>query len=196
MDPLKIVLFIAAFVVLVVLGRFLSRISEVHAASLPLPGVEPANADQLGYAPPDSEEPRAPAAVGAEIAFPIRIPPLIQREDGSYNRPIIVNYYFAKTDLLRGPEDPNTLFDQLNIKAQDPGTGHKLNYSYTVATPSGLRQAMDQEKLASLYLEHLPVVIVPSWDLGLILHTVLDEIMKVYGSGLDDAGEHDDHAAV
>lgn len=192
MDPLKILLFIAAFVALVVVGRMLSRISEVHAASLPTPEPDRGNLAPLGYAPPDSRDPQAPAAIGAEIAFPIRIPPLVQRDDGSYNRPNILNYYFAKTDLLRGPENPNTLFDQLTIEAQDPGTGHLINYSFTVATPSGLREAMDQEKLASLYLDHLPVVVVPDWDLGLILHTVLDEIMKVYGADSHHADEHTD----
>lgn len=196
MEPLKILLFVAAFVVLVMIGRMLSRISEVHASSLPIPEPDRGSMDGLGYGPADTVEPRAPATVGSEIAFPVRIPPLLQRSDGSYNRPTILNYYFAKTDLLRGPEDPNTLFDQLTIEAQDPATGHLLNYSYTVASPSGLRQAMDQEKLASLYLDNLPVVVVPSWDLGLILRTVLDEIMKAYGSDQGDAGEHEQRTAV
>jgi hypothetical protein len=182
MDPLKIIFFIAAFVALLLLGRMLSRISEVHAASLPHPTPQPGGTAQFTNTPVDSQTPRAPAAVGAEIAFPIVIPPVAQDDDGAYNRPNILNYYFSKTDLLRGPEDPDLLFDELNIEAQDPGTGAPIFYSYTVATPSGLRRAMDQEKLASLYLDHIPVVIVPRWDLPLILHTVIDEIMKVYGA--------------
>jgi hypothetical protein len=186
MDPLKIIFFLAAFVALLLLGRLLSGMGEVHAASLPHPSPEPGGAAQFNSSPVDSQPSEGPAVIGADIAFPIRIPPVIQGNDGAYNRPNIVNYYFSKTDLLRGPEDPDFLFDELYIEAQDPGTGSLIYYSFTVATPSGLRRAMDQEKLASLYLDHAPVVIVPRWDLPLILHTVIDEIMKVYGG---DRGE-------
>jgi hypothetical protein len=180
MDPLKIILFIAAFAALLVLGRLLSRISDVHAASLPVPAPQPGSAAELSSTALDSRDSRSPAVVGAEIPFPIRLPPVIQHKDGTYNRPHILNYYFAKTDLIRGPEDPDCMFDQLTIEAQDPGTGAEVHYSYTVATPAGLRLAMDQEKLASLYLENAPVVIVPRWDLSLILQTVIDELMKPY----------------
>ena len=188
MDPLKIILFIAAFVALLLLARLLSGMGEVHADSLPQPPPT-GNTPQFTNTPVDSRSASGPAVVGSEIPFPIHIPPVQQRNDGSYNRPHIVNYYFAKTDLLSGPEDPDFLFDRLTIEAQDPGNGFPIHYSFTVATPSGLSHFMDQEKLASLYLDHMPVVIVPRWDLALILHTVMDEIMKVYGPNGNESGQ-------
>lgn len=178
MDLLKIVVFVAAFLVLVLLGRVFSRLGEVHAASLPHPEPRDERNGSLLNRPVASEP--GPAVVGSEIAFPIRIPRVEQFEDGSYNRPYILNYYFDKTDLLRGPEDHDSFFDELTIETQDPGNHYQIKYSYTVTTPSGLRRVMDDEKLASIYIDKLPVVIVPNWDLALVLHTVMDEIMKTY----------------
>jgi len=175
---------------LLVLGRLLSRTSEVHAASLPRPEPQSGNTGPLVVAPVDSETSQTPGLIGAEIAFPIQLPPVKQREDGTYNRPEILNYYFAKTDLVYGPADPDSLFDELTIETLDPGNNLVLNYLYTVATPAGLRRAMDQDKLASLYLDQIPVVIVPRWDLALILETVVEEIMKSYGTQQNqDGGE-------
>lgn len=129
--------------------------------------------------------------MGSEIPFPVNIPPIRQRKDGSYNRPEILNYYFSKTDLVRGPEDPEVLFDELTVEAKDRAHAFPIYYSYTIATPTGLRRAMDQEKLASLYLDRLPVVVVPRWDLALILQTVMDEIMKVYGADQSEESSED-----
>jgi hypothetical protein len=187
LEPFKIILFILAFVALLVIGRLLAASSEVHAsqlpASQPLPGGEAAE-------PSDHDAPaRRHQVVGSEIAFPIQIAPVRELEDGTYNRPNILNYYFAKTDLLRGPEDPDCLFDELRIEAQDPGNKYPLIYQYTVATLAGLRQVMEREKLSSLYLGGNPLVIVPRWDLSLIIQTVMDEIMRGYSAeqrGIED----------
>jgi hypothetical protein len=186
MDPLKIILFAAAFLALLFLGRLLSRTSEVHAASLPRPEPKSANTGPFVVAPADMPTAQAPALIGAEIAFPIQLPPVKRREDGTYNRPEILNYYFRKTDLVRGPADPDSLFDELTIETLDPGNNLVLNYGYTVATGAGLRRAMEEDKLASLYLDALPVIIVPSWDLALILETAVEEIMKSYGAQQND----------
>jgi hypothetical protein len=191
-DPFKIVLFIAAFVVLLVIGRMLSRVSEVHAASLPHSGL-PDQRTPFVNTPVDDIGTRSPAVVGSEIAFPIHLASVVEHNDGSFNRPYILNYYFEKTDLLRGPEITDSLFDRLTIETSDPATGHQVNYSYTVATPAGLRRAMDEEKLSSLYLDFLPVVIVPSWKLDLILQTVVDEMIKTYGGHEDSETESTDN---
>jgi|SRR5579864_782801 len=183
MDPVKIILFVIAFVALLLLGRMLSRMSEVHVAALPVP--QPGGSANMAL--PGDDRERSPAVIGSEIAFPIQIPDVKQFEDGTFNRPHILNYYFARTDLLRGPEDPESLFDELTIEAQDPAHNLPTYYSYTVATPSGLRHALDREKLASLYLDRAPVIIVPRWDLALILQTAMDEIMRVYNVDRESA---------
>ena len=174
MDPLKIVIFIAAFALLLLVGRMLASSSEVHAASLPRPsGPE----SEPSIAP---EEARRPALTGADIEFPIKLPPVARRPDGTYNRPVFLNYFFGKTDLVKGPPDPASFFDEFTLEAEDPETGQKQIFEYTVATPAGLRQVMDQEKFESLYIES-KTVIVARWNLSLILETISEEIMKSYG---------------
>lgn len=171
MDPVKIIIFIGAFVALLLIGRLLVSASEVHASSLPRRGLAPPQ-------PEASDAGRSPLT-GAEFGFPIRIPPVTRFEDGTYNRPNFLDYYFSKTDLASGPADPDCFFDELCLKAEDPGNGRRWDYHFTVATTSGLRKVMEDEKFVSLYLDG-GAVIVPRWDLANILHTVVDEIMKAY----------------
>jgi hypothetical protein len=181
-DPIKIVIFVVAFVALIVLGRILSASSEVHASSLPQP--QPISTDvqdphASGIAPPDDRQ--KPAVTGAEFGFPFKVPPVTRREDGTYNRPNFTNYYFSKTDLVRGPEDPGSFLDELCLQAEDPVNGYTWDYHFTITTPSGLRRIMEEEKFASLYFTG-GVVVVAQWDLAEILSTVVDEIMKDYGN--------------
>lgn len=179
LDPVKIILFIAVFVALLIIGRMLAASSEVHAAELPRPAPQPgsAGADVEDLVAPDRRQDAA--LTGAEMAFPIQIPPVTRMDDGRYNRPNFLNYYFSKTDLVRGPDDPTCFFDELTLEAQDPESEHIWNYVFTVATPSGLRKVMEEEKFASLYLDG-GAVLVPRWDLPMILHTVVDEVVKKY----------------
>ena len=174
MDPIKIVIFIAAFGLLLLVGRMLASAGEVHASSLPPPSLPPDDPSGAG------EESRRPVLTGAEIEFPIKLPPVKRMPDGTYNRPVFLNYYFNKTDLVKGPPDQASFFDEFTLEAEDPETSQKQIFEYTVATPAGLRQIMDQEKFASLYIES-KTVIVERWDLPLILETISEEIMKSYG---------------
>jgi hypothetical protein len=110
--------------------------------------------------------------------------------DGHYNRPLVRNYYFAKTDLLRGPADPMSFCDEFFIDLQDPESEHVWTYDYTVATPAGLQQVMNSEKFDSLYLAG-NVVVVSRWDLRMVLHTIMDEIMKSYVQPESTSGGQD-----
>lgn len=179
MDPVKIVIFVGVFVALLVLVRMISASSEVHAHSLPQPQPSSSQANVPSAALSPQAGRRDLPMTGAEYGFPFRIPPVTRSEDGTYNRPNFTDYYFSKSDLVRGPEDPNSFLDELCLQAQDPETGQSWDYHYTVATPSGLRQIMETEKFASLYFTG-EVIIVPRWDLAEILHTAVDEIMKSY----------------
>ncbi len=183
MDPVKILIYVAAFVLLLYIARALARSSEIrggmphgmssvaesHPVDPPVP--EPALADNGK---------KKPAAIGKELGFPIRLPAITRDADGKFNRPEFLNYYFSKIDLVTGPPDPDSFFDELYLQARDPASGHTWTYEYTVATPSGLTEIMRTERFESLYFED-PVLIVARWDLKVILQTVSEEIMKSYG---------------
>jgi hypothetical protein len=185
-DPVKIVIFLAVFALLLVIGRMLSASSEVHAAQLPRPEPQP------GAAPAENDtgnpDFKRPPVTGAEIDFPIQLPPVAKVGDGIYNRPIVRNYFFSKTDLIRGPADPSSFCDEFFIELQDPESKHVWTDDYTVATPAGLQQVMTSEKFDSVYLAG-NVVIVARWDLRMILHTIMDETMKSYGQQEVELGD-------
>jgi hypothetical protein len=173
---LKIILFIAVFAVLLWIGRVLSASSDVHAASLPVPAPQPGKDSANG-----SDDKKMPLT-GAEIDFPIQIPPVQRQTDGHYNRPNILNYYFGKTDLVRGPADPSSFFDEFFVQAQDPDTRFEWTYDYTIATPSGMQKVLNEERFDSLFFEGR-VVVVERWDMRVIMQTVMEEIIKSYGRG-------------
>ena len=173
---LRIIIFIAAFVVLLWIGRVLSASSDVHAASLPIP------APQTGKNSADGADDKQMPLTGAEIDFPIQIPPVQRQADGHYNRPNILNYYFGKTDLVGGPADPTSFFDEFFVLAQDPDTRFEWTYDYTIATPSGMQKVLNEERFESLFFEGR-VVVVERWDMRVIMQTVMEEIIKSYGRG-------------
>lgn len=197
MDPIKIVIFLAAFALLLFIGRLLSRSSEIRGG-MPLGTPAEPHSEQPVFHEPEplyGQKPE-PALTGKELGFPIKVPPLRRDGDGKYNRPNFLNYYFGKIDMVRGPADPASFFDEFYLQAQDPASSHIWTYEYTVATPAGLQEVMNTERFASLYFES-PVVIVPRWDLEMILHTVTEEILKHYGedgssdSAAPEATAHD-----
>lgn len=181
MDPIKILIFVGAFLLLLLLGRMLSSASEVHAHELPHDGAALLPVQPLDEATASQGE----GLTGAEIGFPFSLPPVEKDERGGFNRPYYTNYYFAKTDLVRGPADPRSFYDELFLVVQDPGSEQSWETKYTVATPSGLQQLMNQEQYVSLYLD-APVIVVSEWNLSTILRTVVDEDLKKYGAGGGD----------
>jgi hypothetical protein len=181
LDPVKILIFVGAFVLLLLIGRMLSAASEVHAHELPHDGAALLPVQSMD----DETAPQGEILTGAEVGFPFSLPPVEQDEKGGFNRPYYTNYYFAKTDLVRGPADPRSFYDELFLVVQDPGSEQSWETKYTVATPSGLQQLMSQEQYVSLYLD-APVIVVSEWNLSTILRTVVDEDLKKYGAGDED----------
>jgi hypothetical protein len=178
MDPVKIVIFLVAFLLLLFLGRKLSR-----GESIPVPA-------PIGTDGPveDEKQARQPAVIGAELPFPISLPDLIRDPDGRYNRPEFHNYYFEKTDLLSGPADPATFYDYFFLEARDVENDHRIHYKYFVATPLGLQKALASNHLPALHLkEH--AFIVARWDLPLILETVIAHIIKFYSEEFDEEAD-------
>jgi|ERR1051326_2779910 hypothetical protein len=188
MDPIKIIIFVAAFLLLLLLGRKLSGTEKVHAAPPPpeLPQPMPVTAI---VDTEDVESPKKPAAVGSDLPFTIQLPELVLRDDGTYNRPEFMNYYFGEIDLITGPPNPASFCDEFFMETRDPKDERVGTYKYLVATPAGLQAEMDSERLSALNLGDQSII-VSRWDLPLILDTVVKDIIKTYGGWATYSGEH------
>lgn len=133
---------------------------------------------------------KPPATIGAELPFPVVLPPVQQLPSGRYNRPKVLNYYFSNLDLKTGPDNPRVFCDQLFVQFEAPETGASWTNEYTVATPFGLQELMDGTG-QNLAFDGT-MVIVPRWDMGLILRTVLDDVIDKYAHAEPDSDETED----
>ncbi|HEY2235514.1 MAG TPA: hypothetical protein VGK01_18735 [Candidatus Angelobacter sp.] len=186
MEPVKVIIFVAAFLLLLVLGRKLSAMGE--SSIMPVAPLPELAVDEPAVVAPRPKR-KEPAVVGAELLFPIHVPPINRDEDGRYNRPEFLNHYFEETDLVRGPENPAAFYDDFYVLVRDIENDHTALYKYFVATPAGLQKAMDDEHLPALYLEE-QALIVSRWDVQLILDTAVKDIMKSYAERKDDKEMH------
>jgi len=185
MDPIKVAIFVVAFLLLLLLGRKLSSFSESTMITPP-PG---SGIDEPAVVAAPRTTGKEPAMVGADLPFPINIPEIKRDADGRYNRPEFLNYYFEETDLVRGPENPASFYDDFYLLVRDIESSHTVLYKYFVATPAGLQKAMDDERLPALYLEEQSLI-VSRWDVPLILDTAVKDIMKSYAEGKQDKDAH------
>ena len=183
MEPVKVIIFVAAFVLLLLLGRKLSGSGNAYIVP-PFEGQpQPVQDTTIGAV----EEPAATGPsrlVGADLPVPIHLPGIERNQDGRYNRPEFENYYFEDIDLKTGPVDPTTFCDELYIVARDIESNNSAYYKYLVATPAGLQAAMAAERLPALYIDD-QTIIVSRWDLPLILGTATKQIMKAYAEPRD-----------
>lgn len=135
----------------------------------------------------DEPKPDVPRLVGADLLFPLTLPEIKCDADGRYNRPEFLNYYFENIDLKTGPTDPASFCDDFHMITRDVESDHESEYRYLIATPTGLQSVMASEHRSALYIEG-QTIIVPRWDLTLILDTVVKQIMKDYAEpGNNDA---------
>lgn len=187
MDPVKVVIFVVAFLLLIFLGRKLSSFSE-SASMVPLPQPLPTEIAENGMEGGSGR--KIPTAVGADLPFPIFVPEIERDRDGKYNRPEFLNYYFEKTNLIHGPEDPSSFYDNFYLLVRDIENNHTALYKYFVATPAGLQKALAEEHLPALYLEEQSLIIV-RWDVPLILEAAVKQIMLAYAESHNrDNGAH------
>jgi hypothetical protein len=169
-ESAKLAVFILFFVAFVIIARRLFS-----------NGTAPYPADyQPPYSPPpdDFPDPKRPAVIGAELPFPVGLPPVQQRPDGRYNRPKVLNYYFSNLDLKSGPPNPRSFCDQLFVEFEAPETGARWTSEYTIATPFGLQDLLDETGQRLSF--DGTVIVVPRWDMADILRTVLDDVMERY----------------
>jgi hypothetical protein len=191
MDPIKVIIFVAAFLLLLLLGRKLSGSGDAPEFPAPYEGSMPSIG---GPAPPvqvDEDEDSTPdtsRVVGADLPFPIKLPEIERSQDGRFNRPEFLNYYFEKTDLKSGPPDPTNFYDDFYVMTRDIESNYERHYKYLVATPTGLQSVLASKRVPALYVED-QTVIVPRWDVPLILETVIKQIMKTYAEP-DDKETH------
>ncbi|HYX53458.1 MAG TPA: hypothetical protein VE783_08395 [Candidatus Limnocylindrales bacterium] len=183
MEPIKLVIFVAAFLLLLVIGRKLSRLSETSYLQMPpresQAALQPSASVSIARSEPVPLSPKG-GPTGAEIGFPFPLPEIARDLSGKFNRPYFTNYYFENTDLILGPPEPRAFFDAFFLQAQEPEDQYTWTYHYTVATPDGLAKLLEKERFDSVYFDN-PVVIVSEWDLPLILQTITDEVLKNYG---------------
>jgi hypothetical protein len=181
MDPIKVIIFVAAFLLLLILGRKLSGATE---SQIPMPSLPEPPSQQMFrsdvYAEVEEEKKSAaPAVIGADLPFPVSVPPITRSPDGRYSRPEFLNYHFETIDLVTGPSDPSCFYDHLWVQTRDPDNDTVWTNKYTVSTPAGLERVMREEALAALYLDS-DAIIVPKWDLEVIMGAMVQQIMKAY----------------
>jgi hypothetical protein len=167
----KIAIFLLFFVAfLVVTRRLFSSGKPSYSADYPPP--------PFPDAPNDHANEKQPAVIGAELPFPIGLPAVQRLPNGRYNRPNVLNYYFSNLDLQNGPENPRSFCDQLFVEFEAPETGARWTSEYTIASPFGLQDLLDQTG-QNLAFDGT-VIVVPRWDMPQILKTVLDDVMERY----------------
>lgn len=183
MDLTRLLIFAVVFVAFLIVVR---RLFSSDEAYLSPQGLEPPSADDR-----NSSRSFPPVLTGSEIPFPIKVPPVEYLGDGSYNRPIVKNYYFGKIDLVHGPGRRDAFCDDLFVQLEDPDSGHAWENQYTVATPAGLQEQLKSVPAGSLFLVG-KVLIVAHWDLADILKQVMDDILENHEiATLGEGGEPD-----
>lgn len=166
MESAKLAIFVTFFVAFLVIARRLfSSGSETYSSN---------------YSQPYPAPLREPSAIGSELPFPVSLPAVQQLPNGRYNRPNVLNYYFSNLDLRAGPDNPRSFCDQLFVEFEAPETGACWINEYTVATPFGLQDLLDQ--MGQNLCFDGTLLIVPRWDMTEILKTVLDDVMEKYAS--------------
>lgn len=183
MDLTKLLIFLAVFIAFLIIARLLSSGDQSYPVQSDLTDTNQA------YSDTGSQSVLKGTVTGAEIPFPVEVPPVEYLGDGKYSRPILRNYYFSKIDLVRGPENPTAFFDELRLTLEHPDTGYQWTMHYTVASPAGVDAYLRSEDFDSLLLNG-KILLVRSWQLSKILKDVMDDIMAEQQLANSDADEN------
>ena len=178
MESVKIAIFLLFFVAFIIVAR---RVFSGGGGTQYSPDYKPSP-------PPDPSDnfasSKRPAVIGSELPFPTEVAPVQRSDDGRYNRPNVLNYYFSNLDLQTGPENPRSFCDQLFVQFEAPETGERWTNEYVVATPFGLQDLTDQTGQNLTF--NGTIIIVPRWSMAEILKTVLDDVMEKYAQPESD----------
>jgi hypothetical protein len=185
-EAAKILIFVAFFVAFLLIvknlfaGKTTYNVADMSSSPNPqLPASGFASTGTTADANQEDEG-RSPAVlVGADVPFPVSLPPRTADSDGKYNRPMVLNYYFKKIDLVRGPDDPRSFCDEFFIQFEEPETQAVWTNDYIVATPAGLQQLLESEGHDSLHFDGM-LIVVPKWSMADLLKIIMAEVMEGY----------------
>ena len=175
---LKILVVVGAAALIFILARLFSHSSEetVHAAPS-LVSTFPAVAPHSSL----TEKSKAGVpAVGSEIPFPFDIVELEAQYGPRFFRPIVLNYWFAETDLVAGPADPQNFCDEFFIELEHPHDNYRWRDSYVIATPAGISAAMASDGDSARWADG--TLIVPRYDLAVIMRAVMERYAESEGA--------------
>jgi hypothetical protein len=187
-DPEKIVAFLVFFFAFLWITRRLFSREKAPGPSDFQPPVFPDPREDFEI----NDRKARPAIIGAELPFPVGLPPVQRLPNGRYNRPKVLNYYFSNVDLKTGPANPRVFCDQLFVQFEAPETGAVWINEYTVASPFGLQDLLDGTRQTLVF--DGTIVVVPRWDMALILRTVLDDVIEKYAHAEPEDDEATDSA--
>jgi hypothetical protein len=163
-DGVKLLVFVAAVIVLLWLGKWSSRLGESSNASSAndIPGAE----EEELLDPRSQPDPFAPGADEIAASFPY---------DPSLGTIRMKKFFFEKINALSGPPDLDVFADELHIELYDPDSGSAWWQSYFVATPNGLSKILRDKSWK--YLHAPEILVLPRYDLEEIRRATVSRIV-------------------
>jgi hypothetical protein len=161
LDPWSLVLLVVCAIALFGVARWARTATEGGEFNLPqdsgLPFPEPEHSWSAASPTAATQEP----TFGPEPQLgPIRI----------------TKFYFSKFDLVAGPPDPYSFYDELFIELYDADSGHRWTQSYGVSSPRGLEEILKDKDWSYLYANG--IIVVPKYDLTPIREAVVARIAE------------------
>ena len=90
----------------------------------------------------------------------------------------VTQFNFAHFDAQPGPPDPESFADELILELYDSVSDFRWTTTYVVATPSGIRKLMDDERWAFFYATE--IFIVRRYELPMIREAVFGRIQEIH----------------
>ena len=99
----------------------------------------------------------------------------------------VVQFNFEHFDAVPGPPDAESFADELIVELYDSASDFRWTATYVVATPSGIRKLMDDERWSFFYATE--IFIVRRYDLETIRKAVYGRIKEIHDDVPLDAEE-------
>lgn len=99
----------------------------------------------------------------------------------------VTQFNFAHFDAVAGPPDPESFADELIVELYDSVSDFRWTSTYVVATPTGIRKMMDEERWSFFHATEL--FIVRRYDLQMIREAVLGRIKEIHNEAPLDPEE-------
>lgn len=90
----------------------------------------------------------------------------------------VTQFNFTHFDAAPGPPDPDSFADELILELYDSVSDFRWTATYVVATPSGIRKLMDDERWSFFYATE--IFIVRRYDLDTIRKAVYGRIKEIH----------------